>query len=117
MARQLCTPPWDATPWSTRAAALLTRQAVEFWLADYWTAHEPDVAVVSRKAQLLMLTRDLPEHDAADARALWEQLSRACHHRSFDLDPSIEQALVWISRAEHFGEALLQAAHAHAGPR
>lgn len=112
MARQLCTTaPWHATPWTTRAAALLTRQAVESWLLDYWTTHDPAVAVVTRKAQLLMLTRDLPSDDAADARALWEQLSRVCHHRSFDLDPSIEQALVWITRAERFGDALLAAAH------
>ena len=67
--------------------ALLVRQAVEMWLAQYWDATAPGVAAASRKAQLLLLNDRLPEDAAAEAHATWSQLSHACHHRVFDLEP------------------------------
>ncbi len=111
VARQLCaSPTWSAQPWTTRAVALLVRQSLEMWLVQYWDATAPGVAVASRKAQLLLLNADLPEEAAAHAHATWSQLSHACHHRVFDLEPTAGQALQWIVEAEHIGESL-RAAH------
>jgi len=113
VARQLCAAPnWNTQPWTTRAVALLVRQAVEMWLAQYWQATAPGVAGASRKAQLLLLNADLPEDAAAQAHATWSQLSHACHHRIFDLEPSTAQALQWIAQVERIGAAL-QDAHVH----
>lgn len=110
VARQLCeTPAWSAQPWTTRAAALLVRQAVEMWLAQYWQATAPGVAVASRKAQLLLLNDALTEDAAAEAHATWSQLSHACHHRVFDLEPTTGQALQWIAQAERLAGALRRA--------
>lgn len=110
VARQLCaSPSWSAQPWTTRAVALLVRQAVEMWLAQYWEATAPLVAGTSRKAQLLLLNARLPEEAAAQAYATWSQLSHACHHRVFDLEPTTAQALGWIAQAERVGQALLDA--------
>lgn len=114
VARQLCASSgWSAQPWTTRAVALLVRQAVEMWLAQYWDATAPGVAIASRKAQLLLLNAELPEEAAAEAHATWSQLSHACHHRVFDLEPTTGQALQWIAQAERLGEALSRA-HARA---
>jgi S-methylmethionine-dependent homocysteine/selenocysteine methylase len=114
VARQLCaTPAWSAQPWTTRAVALLVRQAVEMWLAQYWDATAPGVMTASRKAQLLLLNARLSEADAAEAHATWSQLSHACHHRVFDLEPTTGQALQWIAQAERIGATLMDA-HARA---
>lgn len=113
VARQLCaSPTWSTQPWTTRAVALLVRQAVEMWLAQYWEATAPGVAGASRKAQLLLLNAKLPEEAAAEAHATWSQLSHACHHRVFDLEPTTSQALQWIAQVERIGAALTDA-HAH----
>lgn len=110
VARQLCaSSAWSAQPWTTRAVALLVRQAVEMWLAQYWDATAPGVAIASRKAQLLLLNAELPEETAAEAHATWSQLSHACHHRVFDLEPTTGQARQWIAQAERLGEALVRA--------
>ena len=110
VARQLCASPnWSVQPWTTRAVALLARQAVEMWLLEYWDATAPGVAGASRKAQLLLLNANLPEDAAAEAHATWSQLSHACHHRAFDLEPTTAQVLHWISQVERFGAALRDA--------
>lgn len=115
VARQLCASPvWSTQPWTTRAVALLVRQAVELWLVQYWDATAPGVAGASRKAQLLLLNAKLPEEAAAEAFATWSQLSHACHHRVFDLEPTTSQALQWIAQADRIGMALREA-NAQAG--
>jgi hypothetical protein len=101
---------WRVSGWSTRAVALLVRQAVEKWLHDYWEATEPQIARASRKAQFLLLHDTLPSEAAAAAHTAWNQLSRACHHRAFDLEPTHGQVRVWIAQAEAFRDALQTAA-------
>ena len=118
VARQVCaSTELRTSPWATRAVALLVRQAMESWLAQYWEATAPAVAAVSRKSQFLLLTGMLPEDAAATAHATWGQLSHACHHRVFDLEPTMSQSIAWIDAAERFGEALRTAAHAQGGER
>jgi len=92
--------------------ALLVRQAVEIWLTEYWETTAPAVAVAPRKAQFLLLNDALSADDAAEAHAVWGQLSHACHHRVFDLEPSLDQALRWIGQAEQFARSLRAASAA-----
>ena len=107
VARQLCASPGlNARGWTTRAVALLVRQAVEIWLTEYWEVTAPAVAAAPRKAQFLLLNHALDADGAAEAHAVWGQLSHACHHRVFDLEPSLDQARRWIDQAERFGQAL-----------
>ncbi len=97
---------WNTSFWATRAVALLVRQAVETWLAQYWEATASAVARSPRRAQFLLLHDAIPRDAAAEAYATWGQLSRACHHRTFGLEPSRHEALCWIAQAERFGDAL-----------
>lgn len=100
---------WRVTGWATRAVAVLVRQAVEMWLVEYWEVSEPAIAASTRKAQFLLLHDSLPSDAAAAAHTAWSQLSHACHHRAFDLEPTLGQAQAWITQAEAFRDALQQA--------
>lgn len=110
VARRLCASvQWSTTAWATRAVALLVRQSVEMRLAQFWEVNAPGVALVSRRTQFLLLHDCLPSAAVSDAHAAWSQLSHACHHRVFDLEPSLSQARQWIDQAERFGIALRDA--------
>ncbi len=112
IARRLCvSTEWSTLPWSTRAVALLVRQSVETWLGEYWAFTSPVMTTVPRRAQFLMLHDRLPAAAVAEAHGTWSQLSHACHHRVFDLEPSRDQAVRWIEQAERFRDALLDAHH------
>jgi len=108
---------WRVSGWATRAVAVLVRQAVELWLAEYWEVTEPAIAASTRKAQFLLLHDTLPGEAAAAAHTAWTQLSHACHHRPFDLEPTLGQAQVWISQAEAFRDALREASRELRGAR
>jgi hypothetical protein len=110
VARRLCgSVQWSTTAWATRAVALLVRQSVEMRLTQFWEVASPGVALVARRTQFLLLHDRLPSAAVAEAHATWSQLSHACHHRVFDLEPSLSQARQWIDQAERFGTALREA--------
>jgi hypothetical protein len=71
-----------------RAAALLTRQALESAIDEAWAQTEPAMAQVSMRAQLLCLSEYLDETVAEDAAYAWGALSNACHQRSYELAPT-----------------------------
>jgi hypothetical protein len=71
-----------------RAAALLTRQALESAVDETWAQTEPAMADVSMRAQLLCLNEYLDETVAEDAAYAWAALSNACHQRSYELAPT-----------------------------
>lgn len=79
-----------------RAAALLTRQALELALATYWSKAAPGVEACSKKAQFLCLGRYLGDEELAQrAHVAWSALSRGCHHHVYDLAPTREELLAW----------------------
>jgi hypothetical protein len=79
-----------------RAAALLTRQALEVALATYWSKAAPGVEACSRNAQFLCLGRYLGDESLAQrAHVVWSGLSRGCHHHVYDLAPTREELLAW----------------------
>ncbi len=79
-----------------RAAALLTRQALESALTVYWTKQAPGVEQASTRAQMLCLGRYLGDEPLARrAHVAWSSLSRACHHHVYDLAPTREELQAW----------------------
>ena len=79
-----------------RAAALLTRQALEVALRTFWSARAPGVEGCSMRAQLLCLGRHVGD-EALGRRAhlTWSALSAACHHHAYELAPTREELLTW----------------------
>ena len=68
-----------------RACAWLTRLALESALDTYWASVEPAVAECrSRRAQLLLLRERKPDL-ARRADYAWTALSRAGHHRGYEV--------------------------------
>ncbi|OKI49274.1 hypothetical protein [Micromonospora sp. CB01531] len=69
-----------------RACAWLPQLALESALGQYWADTAPAVAACrSRRSQILMLSRYLGATGARRVAMLWWSLSRAGHHRSYEL--------------------------------
>ena len=90
-----------------RAAALLTRQALEEALDRMWAACHPGMVYTSRRTQMLCLDQVIEDEAlAADVRAAWSSLSRACHHHHYELAPTAAELEGWIQQTEHLLAAL-----------
>lgn len=86
-----------------RAAALLTRQALEEALANLWEFTYPGMEESSWSTQLACLTEVLADPSMiADVRVAWASLSRACHHHHYELDPTAAELEGWIQQTERF---------------
>jgi hypothetical protein len=83
-----------------RACALLTRQALEISLDDFWRSHSPGVEHASMRAQLLCLKSFVDEDAAERASHVWWALSRACHHHPYELAPTADELTAWIQDVE-----------------
>ncbi len=89
-----------------RAAALLTRQALEAWLADSVESWQPGMAGCSMRAKLLCLEQCLASLQAArSVGATYAALSRACHHHAYELAPTREELLGWLEDVERLLDA------------
>ncbi|MEZ5288340.1 MAG: hypothetical protein R2712_26760 [Vicinamibacterales bacterium] len=89
-----------------RAAALLTRQALEVAIATFWSTVAPGVESCSRKAQLLCLGRYLGDEALAQrAHVIWSALSGGCHYHVYELAPTREELQAW---REGVGEVVEQ---------
>jgi hypothetical protein len=72
-----------------RAAAHLTRRALEEGLDELWRARAPGVERASARAQLAVLPEVLRDPDlAAETAYTWSALSAACHHHAYELAPT-----------------------------
>ncbi len=79
-----------------RAAALLTRQALEVALRTFWSARAPGVESCSMRAQLLCLGRHIGDESLGRrAHLAWSALSAACHHHAYELAPTREELVTW----------------------
>ena len=87
-----------------RAAVLLTRQALENALNDYWrTNRQYDLLKPhSMRAQVLCLRQFLKDDctAAADFYQLWSALSDACHFDACYPTPSAQEIHVWLDRTD-----------------
>jgi hypothetical protein len=92
-----------------RAAAFLARQELEASLIRLWVTNLPGVERSSTTTQLACLEYLSPDPDlAADVRAAWNALSRACHHHQYELAPTAPELAYWITQVEHLSIALKQ---------
>ena len=81
-----------------RAAAHLTRQALELSLRDFWRARLPALAEASMRVQLTSLPTFLKDSEiAARAAYTWACLSNACHHHPYEIAPAETELAGWIT--------------------
>lgn len=85
----------DAWP---RAAALLTRQALEQVIESALSPRIPDLNGVSMRVKLACLNELTDPAAAREAAWLWARLSTACHHHPYDLAPTGAELTEWITR-------------------
>ena len=86
-----------------RAAALLTRQALEETLDAFWLSRNLPLGGVPTRPQLICLGHYL--EDEAQVAALthaWNALSRACHHHAYEVAPTAEELSGWIGTVSAF---------------
>jgi hypothetical protein len=97
-ARDLVERPGDDTAglWS-RAATLLTRQALEGAMAETLVARAPGSQAASFSAQLLVLGEVLEDSElAARAAYTWSALSRASHQQGHELSAGDKELRRWM---------------------
>jgi hypothetical protein len=84
--------------WS-RMVALLTRQALEEALSEFWEAQSATagLSACTRKSQLACLPFYLDARAAREAAYLWSALSDACHYHAYELAPTAGELTGWIS--------------------
>ena len=78
-----------------RACACLTRLALERALLDYWQQVAPSVAGRVMRHQLLALSTFATAEAALAARSSWYGLSRAMHHHTYELAPTVAEIRGW----------------------
>jgi len=81
-----------------RVAALLTRQALESALGEFWESR-PATAGLSdcpRKSQLACLPFYLAPGTAQEAAYTWAALSGACHYHAYELAPTAGELAGWM---------------------
>jgi hypothetical protein len=72
-----------------KAAAVLTRQALEISVQQRLARVDPTLAGASMRSQLVCLHVVAKDKDAAASAALaWSSLSSACHYHPYELPPS-----------------------------
>jgi hypothetical protein len=103
VARTLCEHPGpDLEGRWPRAAAVITRAALEGALDEYWQQREPGIAaVLGGRAKMLCLPTYLADDELAhQAYETWASLSNACHRHAYELDPTADEIERWITNVE-----------------
>jgi hypothetical protein len=90
--------PMTAGIWP-RAAAMLTRQALEAALDELWRRRAPAIAGCSARAQFLCLPSFMPNAEELAKRLAytWTALSRTCHQHAYDLPPTASELQTWMA--------------------
>lgn len=91
-----------------RMAALLTRQALEKALNEFWETH-PNTSGLSRctrKSQLTCLPFYLDPVTAREVTYLWAVLSEACHYHVYELAPTASELTRWIDTVSRLVAAM-----------
>lgn len=85
-----------------RMVALLTRQALEEALSEFWAA-SPETSGLGecpRKSQLACLPFYLDARAAREAAYTWAALSNACHYHAYELAPTAAELAGWINAVD-----------------
>jgi hypothetical protein len=97
-----------------RMVALLTRQALEEAVKDFWESR-PDTAGMGRrswKAQFVCLPFYLDAPVAREVWFVWAALSDACHYHAYELAPTAGELAGWLNAVA----ALTQSMRMEANP-
>jgi hypothetical protein len=78
-----------------RGCACLTRIALEQGLRHYWDLVAPSLAGSPMRHQLLALPAFVDAEAALAARTAWYGLSRAMHHHTYELAPTVAELQGW----------------------
>ena len=81
-----------------RVVALLTRQALETAIEEFWESH-PATAGLSRcthRTQFVCLPFYLDPAVARAAGYAWAALSEACHYHAYELAPTAAELTGWL---------------------
>ncbi|MEU7921935.1 hypothetical protein [Micromonospora zamorensis] len=78
-----------------RGSACLTRLALEQGLRLYWDRVAPSVVGRPMRNQLLVLPAFAGAEAASRARTAWHGLSRAMHHHTYELAPTVAELRGW----------------------
>jgi hypothetical protein len=83
-----------------RAAALLSRQALEAAMAELWASQRQATGMsgCTMRSQLLCLTVYLDPASASRAAYLYAALSHACHYHAYELAPTAAELTSWIDQ-------------------
>lgn len=76
---------------ATRAAALLTRTALEHLVDDYLTSRGNDIRTAGMRVRLICLRTLVGEALGGEAVWAWGALSGACHRHAYELAPTISE--------------------------
>ena len=93
-----------------RMVALLTRQALETALSDFWEARSVTAGVSrsTRKSQLACLPFYLDAGIARQAGYVWAALSDACHYHAYELAPTAGELSGWIDAVSGLTQSMNQ---------
>lgn len=81
-----------------RASALLALAALEQSVLRLWQRRSLDLQGCSMRTQLICLRSYLEDAQlAARTGHAWSALSRACHHRAYELGPTAGELRSWFS--------------------
>lgn len=83
-----------------RAAALLTRQALERAFTTYWRTKLPGAERLSMRAQFDCAETYLGRELAGEMSYTWHALSRATHHHPYDLDPTRDELASLVASSD-----------------
>jgi hypothetical protein len=96
-----------------RMVAVLTRQALEQTLAEFWAA-APGTAGLRRctyRTQFACLPFYLDAATAQQADYLWAALSEACHYHAYELAPTAAELTSWLDAASRLAETMRAGFH------
>ena len=81
-----------------RAVALLTRQALETALEEFWRTSPATTRLCdcTMKTQLTCMPAYLEPRLAREVGYVWAALSSACHYHPYDLAPTAAELSGWI---------------------
>ena len=92
--------------------ALLTRQALEKTLSEFWAASPGTSGLCNctRKSQLACLPFYLDARAAREAAYIWAALSDACHYHAYELAPTAAELAGWINAVDRLIQSMCEKA-------
>jgi hypothetical protein len=93
-----------------RAVALLGRMALEMRLDAYWDVRLPQIKHLDMRAQLNCARVYLDPAVAGELSFAWYGLSRATHHRPYELDPTADELRSLLATVAHANDAVAEVA-------